>query len=327
MTVQEHNKILNDLNKVFIPCRTVLEMEALISLYLLDHNYNHIKEVPHTRPSSEHLIKILGYQDTPFYMDIIDFFINCAIPKVKPLVTYARDNHDRIRMGNIIPYSKTRVCVYLALHQLKLKFLIIKSIIDKFKEKIPNKTYSNLTRQEKNVKIHLTEFSEEYYLKNKMNLTILFPKSKASDRVKKMLKNDHSITGEKLLEMATSREFFDKNNIIKFIMREIKASVFVCKLMFAKMDLADPFSKTEETMIDAEEVMTSNDFIPELIPAICQNMDENNLDQLKSCIGAFYFLLDKVFEGINRAVEIASRGQLQLEIYEPIYYTGNILSI
>ncbi len=325
--MQDYNNILNDLNKVFIPCRTVLEMEALISVYLIDHNYEHIKEVPQSRPSSENLINILGITDNALYMDIIEHFINYAIPKLKPIVTYARDNYDRIRMGNIIPYSKARVCVYLALHQLKLKFLIIKSIMDKFKEKIISDTESISNKKEDKSNSYLLMFAEEYYLKNKMNLIIMFPKSKASERVKKLLNNQDSITGEKLLDMASSREFFDKENIIKFIMREIKASVFVCKLMFAKMDLSNPFSRNEETMIDAENIMLSNDFIPELIPASCKNLDKGNIKQFNSCINAFNFLLEKVLVGINRAIDIASRGQIQIGLYEPIYYTGNILSI
>jgi hypothetical protein len=325
--MQNHDNILNDLNKIFIPCRTVLEIEALLSVYLIDHNYDHIKEVPQSRPSSENLINILGVADNPLYRDIIEYFIDYAIPKVKPIVTYARENYDRIRMGNIIPYSKTRICVYLALHQLKLKFLIIKSIIDKFTNKNISEVQSLHNKNADDSNSYLSMFAEEYYLKNKMNLIIMFPKSKASERVKKLLRNENSITGEKLLDMASSREFFDKNNIIKFIMREIKASLFVCKLMFAKMDLSNPFSRNEETMIDAENIMLSNDFIPELIPASCKNLDNGNISQFKSCINAFNFLLEKVLEGINRAIEIASRGQIQIDIYEPIYYTGNILSI
>ena len=325
--MQHHNNILNDLNKIFIPCRTVLEMEALLSVYLIDHNYEHIKEVPQSRPSSKNLINILGVADNPLYIDIIEYFINCAIPKVKPIVTYARENYNRIRMGNIIPYSKTRVCVYLALHQLKLKFLIIKSIMDKFENKIISEVQSFHNKNADKQNSYLAIFAEEYYLKNKMNLTIIFPKSKASKRVKKLLNNKNSITGEKLLKIASSHEFFDKNNIIKFIMREIKASLFVCKLMFAKMDLSNPFSSKEGTMIDTENIMHSNDFIPELIPSSCKNLDKGNITQFNSCINALNFLLEKVLEGINKAIEIASRGQIQINLYEPIYYTGKILSI
>lgn len=109
-------------------------------------------------------------------------------------------------------------------------------------------------------------------------------------------------------------------------MREIKASIFVCKLMFAKMDLHNPFSFTEETALDLEEIMISNDFIPELLPAISKSLRTNNITQLEECINAFDFLMDKVLNGINKAIEITSGGQFQIGLYETIYDTGNIFA-
>ena len=53
----ESSAILYDLNKVFIPCRTVLEMEALTSLFLEYYNYDNIKELPQSQPSSQRLIE------------------------------------------------------------------------------------------------------------------------------------------------------------------------------------------------------------------------------------------------------------------------------
>ena len=323
--MSESSNIINDLNKVFIPCRTVLEMEALVSLYLLNSNYDRIKDVPESRPTSQKLIDILGMRSNQLNVDIIDYFINCAIPKVKPIVTYEREHHDMYRMGNVVPYSKTRVCVYLALHRLKLKFLIIKNIIDKLKKNnFELKTFSEYKDSQS---LLLTIFAEEYYKKNKTNLTLMFPKSNVSERVKGLIKDDDSITGEKLMEMATSKEFADKNYIIKFIMREIKASIFVCKLMFAKMDLHNPFfSRTKDIEIDAEETMISNDFIPELIPAISKSLKEKNFNLLNDCVKAFYFLMDKVLEAINNAIDIASKGQIKVELYDTIFESGNILT-
>ncbi|MFX1393282.1 MAG: hypothetical protein ACFFAH_06850, partial [Promethearchaeota archaeon] len=239
----ESSSILNDLNKVFIPCRTVLEMEALISIYLIDSNYDRIKDIADSQLSAQRLIDILAMRGEQFFCDIIEYFINCAVPKVKPIVIYERNHHDRYRMGNVVAYSKTRICVYLALHRLKLKFLIIKNIIDKFKDNSYNlKAFNNENNND--FTSFLAVFADEYYKRNKMNLKLMFPKSKVSERVRKLLNNKDSITSEKLLKMVTSNKFGIKSNIIKFIMREIKASIFVCKLMFAKMDLYSPFSRT-----------------------------------------------------------------------------------
>ena len=301
-------------------------MEAIISLHLVTSNYSQIKEVPESRPSSGRLVDILGVRDKQSFVDIIDYFINCAIPKVRPVVMYARDHHDRYRMGNVVPYTKTRVCVYLALHRLKLKFLIIKDIIDKFKASSYNLNTFYDKKQEKYMSF-LSVLAKEYYKKNKMNLKLMFPKSKVSERVKKLLVKKDTFTGERLLEMATSKVYAEKTNIIKFIMREIKASIFVCRLMCAVMDLHNPLSRSKETEIDAEEIMLSNDFIPELLPAISNSLRQNNLDHLKECLKAFDFLMDNVLEGINNAIEITSGGQLKLDLYDTIYTTGNIFYV
>lgn len=300
-------------------------MEAIISLYLLNSNYDRIKEIPESRPSSDRLVDILAVRDQQLFVDIIDYFINRAIPKVKPLVMYAREHHERFRMGNVAPYAKTRVCVYLALHRLKLKFLIIKNFIDKFKSNnykldsfYENGIDENMT--------FLTALSKDYYKKNKMNLRLMIQKRRVSERVKKLLDDNDSITSEKLFKLATFKVYLERANIIKFIMREIKASIFVCKLMFAKMDLHNPFSFTEETALDLEEIMISNDFIPELLPAISKSLRENNLSQLEDCINAFDFFMDKVLNGINKAIEITSGGQIQIGLYDSIYDTGNIFA-
>lgn len=300
-------------------------MEALVSLYLKDHIYDTLKELPQSQPSSEELIHILEMDNNPPFMDIIKYFIRCAIPKVKPIVTYSRKNYERIRRGNIIPYSKTRIYGFLALHQLKLTFLIIKDIIDGLKN---DDFYDRKYFKKNNIQTSnpfLSIFAKTFYEKYEKNLSLLFPKNKASERVKNLLENKDSMTVDKLLKMMTSKSYLDKPHVIKFIMREIKASLFVSKLIFFQMDLSDPFSRSQD-MINAEEVMISNDFIPELVPAICNNLSSGNMKQYEDCKKAFDFLLEKVLEGINRSIETSSRNQIQLGLYDSLYYTGDILS-
>ena len=124
----ELNSFSNDLNKVFVPCRTVLEMETLTSLYLATSNYSKIKVIPEIQPSSENLIDIFGVKGNTAQELIIDFFINVTVKKLKPVVMYSREHHDRYRMGNVAPYAKTRNCLFFALHRLKVKFLIINNV-------------------------------------------------------------------------------------------------------------------------------------------------------------------------------------------------------
>jgi len=322
----ESSSILNDMNKVFIPCRTVLEMEALTSLYLATFNYDQIKELPYTRPSSLKLTEIFRVRDNPPYASIIDFFINVAVRKVKPIAMYAREHHDRYRMGNVIPYTKTRVYIFLALHRLKLKFLIIKNFLNKFRDNLFQLEDLNNENDLENNTL-LSALYKEYYNKNKMNLKLMLPKKKVSERVSKLLNNKDSITTDKIMHMAATKFYSEDKDKIKFIMREIKASLFVCKLIFAQMDVINPFTRAQETMINVEEIMISNDFIPELIPAMSKCLSENNLTQFNECFNAFEFLIERVLAGINNAIEIASSGLLKIGLDETLYNTGNIFTI
>ena len=97
----ESSTILYDLNKVFIPCRTVLEMEALTSLFLEYYNYDDIKELPQSQPSSQKLIEKFHVIECEPLEHIIEYFIEVIVSKLKPIVMYERDHHDRFRMGNV----------------------------------------------------------------------------------------------------------------------------------------------------------------------------------------------------------------------------------
>ncbi|MFX0031667.1 MAG: hypothetical protein ACFFGP_08005 [Promethearchaeota archaeon] len=319
----ESGTILYDLNKVFIPCRTVLEMEALTALFLEYYNYDEIKELPKSQPSSQKLIEFYRVIDCRPLERIIEYFIDVVVSKLKPIVMYERDHHDRFRMGNVVAYTQTRVCLYLALHRLKLKFLLIKNFMDKFKAK----NYKlDLSEDQKGLSAHhfLSAFYKEYYDKNKMNLKLMLSTKRVSERVSELMDTSQTITNEDIINAITFKKFLDDKNRIKFIMREIKASLFVCKIMFAKMDVFTPFTVAKETMIDAEEIMINQDFIPALIPAMSNCIAESNLPQLEDCFRAFEFMMNRVLEGINNAVEIASGGQINLELDGTIYNTGNI---
>lgn len=322
----ESGTILYDLNKVFIPCRTVLEMEALTSLFLEYYNYDDIKELPQSQPTSQKLIEKFHVLDCHPLEHIIEYFIDVVVSKLKPVVMYAREHHDRFRMGNVEAYTKTRLCLFFALHRLKLKFLIIKNFMDKFK--LLNYKL-DLSEDRMNLGGHtfLSAFYEEYYKKNEMNLRLMLSSKRMSERVSELMDTSDTITNEDIINAITFKKFLDDKNRIKFIMKEIKASLFVCRVMFAQMDVYNPFTLAKQTDIDAEEMMISQDFIPELIPAISQCYAEKNMPQLEDCFTAYEFMMHRVLEGINYAVEIASGGQIILDLDNTIYNTGNIFEI
>ncbi|MFX1310329.1 MAG: hypothetical protein ACFE8C_11570 [Promethearchaeota archaeon] len=322
----ESGTILYDLNKVFIPCRTVLEMEALTSLFLEYYNYDEIKELPQSQPTSQKLIEKFHILDCHPLESIIEYFIDVIVSKLKPIVMYAREHHDRFRMGNVEAYTKTRLCLFFALHRLKLKFLIIKNFMEKFKEK----NYKlDISEDQGNLGAHtfLSAFYQDYYKKNKMNLKLMLSSKRMSDRVSELMDTSDTITNEDIINAITFKKFLDDKNRVKFIMKEIKASLFVCRVMFAQMDVYKPFTLAKETMIDAEEIMISQDFIPELIPAISNYYSDKNKTYLEDCFRAYDFMMNRVLEGINFAVETASGGQILLDLDATIYNTGNIFEI
>ncbi len=321
----ESNDILYDINSVFIPCRTILEMEVLTSLLLESKNYNLLKDIPTSHPTSQDLIKLYNVAGIEPLERILKHFVDVIIEKLKPIVMYQRNFHDRFRMGNVIANSKTRLCLLLALHRLKLKFLIMKDFLDKFERD----KYSLIKFQKSdNINLDFIEvFYDYYYDKNRMNLKLMLSSKRTSERVNKLLDTSKSITNDDIFNAITFKKISDNNVRIKFIMREIKASLFLCKMMFAKMDVYHPFSIGKQLDVDYEEMMISQDFIPILLPAINKCMREKNFDQLDQCLKAFNFMLNNTLDGINYAIEIASAGQINLEQNEVIFTTGNIFNL
>lgn len=311
----ESNVLLNEINRVFIPCRTVLEMEILTSLLLENKNFDQIKHVPESQPSSEKLIEIYQVTGIDPLERIITHFTDVILNKLKPIVMYQRDFSQRYRRGNVSPYSKTRLCLFLALHRLKLKLLIIKKFIKNIDPK--NFKETNLIK----------ELYKYYYDKNEMNLKLMLSTKRVSDRVKNLMDREKIIENKDILNAISFKVHLNDKERIKFIMRDIKASLFICKLMFAKMDVLTPFSKAKDPTINPEELLISQDFIPELIPAISKNIKQNNPRHLQKLIKAFNFMMDNIFESVNNAVEIASGGDITLEEDETMFTLGNIFSI
>jgi hypothetical protein len=187
----------------------------------------------------------------------------------------------------------------------------------------------NLPEEQDGLGAHafIASFYNDYIHKNKMNLKLMLSTKRVSERVNELIDLKDIVTNEDIIYAITFKKFLDDNSRIKFIMREIKASLFVCKVMFAQMDVFSPFTLAKETMIDAEEIMLSQDFIPVLIPAISTCYLGNNQDQLEDLFQAYEFLMNRVLEGINYAIEIASGGQIILDLDDTIYNLGNIFDI
>ncbi|MEJ2250565.1 MAG: hypothetical protein P8Y97_13045 [Candidatus Lokiarchaeota archaeon] len=169
------------------------------------------------------------------------------------------------------------------------------------------------------------EILKEYYLeKNGVMLKIMLPKQKIPERVNKLRESKKSITTKQVLEMATPGFDFEYSHIIKYVMRELKASIFVSKLMFSKIDIDNPFVCKKDPQMNIEEIMISNDFIPDLLNGMSKAFNESDPIKFSELYKAFKFLMVRVFEGINYAILLASGNQMELDIYDTIYDSGDI---
>jgi len=319
----ESGDILYDLNKVFIPCRSVLEMEALTSLFLEHYNYDLIKELPKSQVSSSELIKIFQVLTCKPLEKIIEYFIDIVVSKLKPVVMYERDHHDRLRIGNIVANVRSRTCLFLALQRLKFKFLIIDNFMKKFKEndfKLDKEKYPS----ELGPHAFLSAFYDYFHEKNLMNLKLMLSTKRVSDRVSKLINTSEVITNEDIINAITFKKFLDDKNRLKFIMKEIKASLFVSKIMLMRMDVPQPFYVEENTEINVEDMMIDQDFIPTMIPAIAKNYSENNIAHIEELYNVFEFIMNRILDGINNAVKITSEGQIKLDRDELIYTSGHV---
>ena len=118
--------LTNDLNRIFIPCRSIIGFEILTSLFLATSNYEKIKDLPSTNPGSNEIIELYSMRGHVAQENIIDFFINGILTRLKPIVMYARKHHDRFRMGNVSSTIQTRKCLFFALH----KTIVVKCLRD-----------------------------------------------------------------------------------------------------------------------------------------------------------------------------------------------------
>ena len=96
--------------------------------------------------------------------------------------------------------------------------------------------------------------------------------------------------------------------------------------MFAKIDVPNPFTIAKETMIDGEDVMISQDFLPELIRDISSSIINNTPTLTEDYFTAYDFLMHRVLEAINNAIKIASGGEIILDV-DTIYSTGNLFEV
>ena len=271
----------NDLNRTFIPCQTVLGVEAIISNYLITQQYESIKMIAKNNPTPTILINQLGLFSDPAVARVITFFIENTVRKLKPLSAYERNHHDANCQGNVSSTIKTRGCLFFAMHNLKYKFLFIK---DFFIQLAQNQySLTNLLGSMPTTNKTVLDTFWEFFIGNyQAIINDLLPTLRMSESASRQRINSDEFTTDKILQLLLHRSDSEIQNPINFIMRSIKLSLFVCNVMFTQMDVETPFTSRTNFDIDLEETMTSADFLPKYLAAIDKNFTQGNLDQVDS---------------------------------------------
>ncbi|MHA1584840.1 MAG: hypothetical protein ACTSWL_06270 [Promethearchaeota archaeon] len=315
------NQLYVDLNKVFIPFRPVIEMELVISLFLINSNFNKIKNSSSWQSNKQELYKLLNLEDKSVSKDILDRFF-LLLKKLKPVVYQTREIHDFRRAGNVNAYSETRIPGFFALDHLKFKVLLLIKFLKHFKKSNYDLTVFPKYDEAKQKTLKSILF-QEYYSRSIVYFNTISPKKEFIG--KKTHAKLRGVDTQRLEPMWSFISHTKQNSEVNYIMRGIKGSLFVINTIFAYMDVPLPFEHKDGHMVGVFDALINPDFIPKLIPAMSAALEKENFSQFEDLLQAFEFFTVRIIDGINNAVKIASNNQINLTQNQTLYYTGKML--
>ena len=319
------NALMVDINRVFIPCRPILELEVMSSILMLYSNYNSMEKVIRNNPNPKNFCKLIGIKDEMF-KDIVDRYY-VVHNRLKPIEMRNRWQESSVkhrRIGSVNAYSASRVPLFFALDRLKVKYLLIKNFFYHLAEhKFDLNFYKPISE---NVHFTVKDYLNDYYFHSSLQyFDLISPKKTISRNTRTLFSSKISSDMLRLMLSYVRKEA--PNSGINFMMRGIKSSLFVCKFLFMKLDVPQPFVFSGDHMIDAEKIMISSDFLPELLINISDALKNNNLYQSLDLLNAFEFMMERVLKGINNAVAIASNYGINLGINGIQYSSGGIFKL
>ncbi len=307
LSVDHEKKYFFDINKVFIPFRPVLEMELLVSAFLAVKNYEVIQSFNIIDSSPAHFASILELDPNSIYYPILERFFS-LLDKIIPVAMYARDMQSQIRLGNVNAYTESRIPLFYALDRLKVKLIILR----------------NFFQHLKNSHYQLSSFTEYPKKTDKSFISILFAEyyKKTQEYFSNVSwKPEH----DRNLESVSYRHLQELNNLIidhagemNYIVRGLKASLFTSKVLFQVLDIADAFGG-----IPLETLLLNRDFIPGMLNIIGECFRIGNAVKLHEATDLFLFFMDKLVDGVNQAIKLASHDTVLLEKDDLMYYSGH----
>ena len=127
--IMMENTYCDDINKVFIPYRPMIEMELLLTSLLAKENYHTLSKLPFTTLDLNYITRELKIsKESVFYTIIERFFQN--IQQIIPIASYSRKHEENTRFGNVNAYTKSRIPVFYAIDRLKAKLLVLRNFLN-----------------------------------------------------------------------------------------------------------------------------------------------------------------------------------------------------
>ena len=319
------NTFLVDFNRVFVPCRPILEMEVMSSILMVNTNYSEMQKVVLHNPNPKDFCKLLQLKDEIF-RDIVDryFVVHNKLKPIGMRSRWQKTSQKHRRIGSVDAYTASRVPLFFAIDRLKVKYLLIKNFFYQLSKN--NFDLSFYTPLSENVPPTTKAYLSDYYFHSSMKyFDLISPRKTVSKNTRRLFSS--RISSDMLRIMLSYVHKEAPNSGINYMMRGIKSSLFVCKFLFMKLDVTQPFVFTGDHLIDAEKIMVGSEFLPDLLENISDALLREKYDLLIDLFKAFDFMMSRVLLGINSAVSIASHQRINLTINGIQYSSGGIFKL
>ena len=305
---------MDDINKVYIPFRPILEMELALSSLMAKDTYDNLAKLLYTERDTSYIIKELEISPDSVYPIIFDRFFQKS-QNLVPLASYYHDLSKGSRYGNVNAYTKSRVPIFFAIDRLKFKLLLLRNFLEFLISH--NYLLSEFPAYSKNKTKTFEEilFSEYKTRMQDYFETMTWEHEHQSKYIKEQSKLNYNILSE-----LNKFQIPDKMNAI-YIMRSIRASYLVAKILFKLMDVEDCFIVNDEPI---EPIILNRDIIPGVIIAINQAYSYGDSPKLHELVPMFTNYLNWMLKGVDYGYNIASLNQLVINPNSTLYYSGKI---
>ncbi|MHA1776161.1 MAG: hypothetical protein ACTSWC_05275 [Promethearchaeota archaeon] len=311
------NSYTTDLNRVYIPFRSILEAELMTSGILALRNYEYLSNISFKSLDMEKIMEELELDENHLFSKILArFFI--VVHRLVPIASRLGPNRrNELRYGNVNAYTESRIPLFYAVDRFKVKILILRNFFHTLRRNHYNLKYFPSYVRKEDKSLYSILFAEYYERMLKYFQTVVWEPTYK----KKYLNTYDDVNFRVLYELHSFRQRTSVSKI-NYIIRGLKSSLFVSKLLFQVCDIPQPFETANGAV---ESLILNRDFIPGMINIMNMAYRIGDMVRLREIVEMFLAYLDKILQGINHGVFVASNQQMELNIDETIYYIGDIL--